>query len=64
MLPILYLSAFINRNRSRYYELLGGVTERGAWMEWLLEEAGILEHVKYGKYQLYVNRELIELING
>ena len=139
-LPILYLSAFINRNRSRYYELLSGVTERGAWMEWLmflltgileqargttatlqqvsalyqkqrerirglpgriasleiaeqiflepilspvnlgrslgvhyttasrylksLEEAGILEHVEYGKYQLYVHRELIEVINA
>lgn len=29
-----------------------------------LEEAGILEHVEYGKYQLYVQRELIEVING
>jgi Fic family protein len=139
-LPILYLSAFINRNRSRYYELLSAVTERGAWMDWILfllggiveqargttatlqkvsalyqkqrdriralkgriasleiaeqiflnpilspvnlgrslevhyttasrylkslEEAGILEHVEYGKYQLYVHRELIEVING
>lgn len=139
-LPILYLSAFINRNRSRYYELLSGVTEKESWLEWLsfllqgiveqarsttgtlkrvlalyqkqreriralpgriaslevaeqlflspilspvnlgrslgvhyttasrylknLEEAGILEHVEYGKYQLYVHRELIEVING
>ena len=139
-LPILYLSAFINRNRNRYYELLAGVTERAEWMEWVLflvrgileqarrttitlqsvsalyqrqrdriralpgrlgalevteqiflepilspvnlgrnlgvhyttasrylktlEDAGILEHVEYGKYQLYVHRELIEVING
>jgi len=139
-LPILYLSAFINRNRSRYYELLAAVTEREAWMEWLLfmlggiveqgrlttatlqrvsslyhkqreriktlagrigtldiaeqlflnpilspvnlgrsldihyttasrylkslTEAGILEHVEYGKYQLYVHRDLIDLISG
>jgi len=139
-MPILYLSAFINRNRGRYYESLSGVTERGAWLEWIvfllqgiieqarsttstlqkvlalyqkqrerirtlpgriaslevaeqlflspivspvnlgrslgvhyttasrylksLEEAGILEHVEYGKYQLYVHRELIEVING
>jgi Fic family protein len=139
-LPILYLSAFINRNRARYYELLAGVTEKTAWLDWLLfllkgiveqgrlttatlqrvsnlyqrqrerirsmpgrlgtldiaeqlflnpilspvnlgrslnihyttasrylktlEEAGILEHVEYGKYQLYVHRELIEVIEG
>ncbi|MFZ4617218.1 MAG: hypothetical protein ACOYM2_13605 [Rectinemataceae bacterium] len=29
-----------------------------------LEKAGILEHLEYGKYQLYVHRELIEVING
>ena len=29
-----------------------------------LEDAGILEHMVYGKYQLYVHRELIEVING
>lgn len=139
-LPILYLSAFINKNRSRYYELLSGVTQQGAWMEWVqfllggiveqarsttetlqriyalyqrqrdrirtlsgriaaldmaeqiflnpiqspvnlgralgvhyttatrylksLEGAGILEHMEIGKYQLYVHRELIEVING
>ncbi len=139
-LPVLYLSAFINRNRTEYYRLLNGVTERGEWMEWLsflvsgmveqgraatqtlkkvadlyqrqrdrirnllggsslietgeqifktpilspvhlgkaigihyttasrtlkaLEKAGILEHMVMGKYQLYIHRELIEVING
>jgi len=139
-LPILYLSAFINRNRSTYYELLSGISNREAWVEWIrfllggiveqargttstlqrvsalyqkqrerirglkgriasleiaeqiflnpvlspvnlgrgldvhyttasrylksLEEAGILEHMEYGKYQLYVHRELIEMISG
>jgi Mn-dependent DtxR family transcriptional regulator len=29
-----------------------------------LQEAGILEHVEYGKYQLYVHRELIEVISA
>lgn len=139
-LPILYLSAFINRNRGEYYRLLAGVTKQGEWMEWVLfltrgileqarstartlmkvaalyrtqrerirelpgklaaleigeriflapilspaclgrklgvhyttasrylktlEAANILENVEYGKYQLYVDRELISLISG
>ncbi|MGA7732854.1 MAG: Fic/DOC family N-terminal domain-containing protein [Chloroflexia bacterium] len=34
--PLLYLSAFIERHRSRYYELLLAVTEQGRWEEWVL----------------------------
>ncbi len=33
--PILYLSAFFERNRERYYELLLGVSQQGIWQEWI-----------------------------
>lgn len=35
-IPILYLSRFINQHRAAYYAGLRGVTENGAWQEWLL----------------------------
>lgn len=31
--PLLYLSAYFERNRDDYYELLLAVSQRGAWME-------------------------------
>jgi Fic family protein len=34
--PLLYLSAYIERNRARYYELLQGVRTRGDWRSWIL----------------------------
>jgi len=34
-LPLLYLSAFFERHRNEYYDLLLAVSERGAWNEWL-----------------------------
>jgi len=33
--PLLYLSAFFEATRRDYYDCLQGVTERGAWGEWL-----------------------------
>lgn len=33
--PLLYLSLYLKRNRSRYYQLLQEVRESGAWEEWL-----------------------------
>ncbi|MGH2748633.1 MAG: Fic family protein [Actinomycetota bacterium] len=33
--PLLYLSAFFERERSRYYELLFAVSQRGAWSDWV-----------------------------
>ena len=33
--PLLYLSLYLKQNRSRYYELLQAVRDRGAWLEWL-----------------------------
>jgi Fic family protein len=35
-LPLLYVSAFFERHRQDYYNLLLAVSERGAWREWLL----------------------------
>jgi Fic family protein len=34
--PLLYLSAFFERNRADYYDLLFAVSERAAWNEWLM----------------------------
>jgi Fic family protein len=34
-MPLLYLSAFFEKHRQDYYELLLGVSEQGAWDEWL-----------------------------
>ncbi len=35
-LPLLYLSAYFERQRQGYYDLLMGVSQRCAWREWLL----------------------------
>jgi len=32
---LLYLSAFFEASRREYYDNLGGVSERGAWNDWL-----------------------------
>lgn len=34
-LPLLYLSAYLERHRDTYYELLYRVSTRGTWREWL-----------------------------
>ncbi len=33
--PLLYLSEYLERNRSRYLDLLEGVSKRGEWQEWI-----------------------------
>lgn len=33
--PLLYLSAFLERHRSEYYDRLGNVSRRGEWIEWV-----------------------------
>lgn len=33
--PLLYLSAFFEASRKDYYETLRGISERGAWNDWL-----------------------------
>lgn len=34
--PLLYLSYYFKKNRSRYYELLQGIRDNGDWEEWLV----------------------------
>jgi Fic family protein len=34
-LPLLYLSAYFEKQRDTYYDLLLAVSQRGAWQEWL-----------------------------
>src|SRR5690606_29545241 len=34
--PVLYLSAYIVRYKSEYYQLLRGVTETGNWADWIM----------------------------
>jgi len=34
--PLLYLSAYIERNRSEYYQLLQGIRTAGDWRSWIL----------------------------
>lgn len=34
--PLLYLSAYFERRRDSYYDLLRGVSERAAWRDWTL----------------------------
>jgi Fic family protein len=33
--PLLYLSAYFDRNRDSYYRLLLGISTRGEWLKWL-----------------------------
>jgi Fic family protein len=35
-MPLLYLSAYFERNRQKYYDLLMAVSQRNSWDEWLI----------------------------
>ena len=35
-LPLLHLSAYIEPHRQEYYDLLLGVSQKGAWQDWLM----------------------------
>lgn len=35
-IPILYLSSYINENKSEYYKLLNGVNKKDEWENWIL----------------------------
>ncbi len=46
-LPLLYLSAYFERHRSTYYDLLLAVSQRAAWREWVLFFLnGVLEQAR------------------
>lgn len=42
--PILFLSRYIMEHKQEYYELLAGISQRGAWKDWILY---ILRAVEY-----------------
>ncbi len=46
--PVLYLSRYINQNKSKYYHLLQAVRQNGVWEEWILF---MLEGVIQTSYQ-------------
>lgn len=50
--PILYLSAFFERNRETYFDLLLRISQQGDWISWIeffliykLQERGILREI-------------------
>lgn len=57
-LPILFVSEYINRNKSDYYKVLRGVTERGEWHEFIMYMLTALEK------QAMVTNERILIIKG
>jgi len=59
--PILYLSAYIIRNKSNYYELLNGVTARKDWKNWILYILKAVEETS--KYTINKIEEINKLFN-
>ena len=59
--PILYLSGYIIKNKSDYYEKLLKVTTDGAWIEWVLYFLeGVFETSKWTMAKIFAIRELME----
>jgi Fic family protein len=60
-LPILYMSGYINKNRSEYYTLLQAVKTDGSWHEWILFMLkGFLEQAKETKSTFIKIMDLLE----
>ncbi|SFR12198.1 Fic family protein [Enterobacter sp. kpr-6] len=60
-LPILYLSRFILAQRSDYYSLLRGVTERGEWEKWILFMLEAVENTAvWTRKKVAIIRALVE----
>ena len=60
-LPILYLSGYINKNRSEYYALLRKVSSEERWHEWILYMLkGFHQQAKETKSTLFKIMELLE----
>lgn len=59
--PILYLSGYIIKNKSEYYNKLLRVTTNGAWVEWVLYFLdGIFETSKWTMSKIFAIQELME----
>lgn len=64
-LPILYLSKFILKNKTRYYEGLQQITELNAWESWILYILEGLEQTAMDtRKRILMIRELIQEISG
>jgi len=61
-LPLLYLSAYFERHRQPYYDLLFAVSERGVWHEWVVFFLRQMGESTYGK--TYIADEIIAIISG
>lgn len=58
-LPVLYISGYINDNKTQYYQLLRGVTEQGAWepfihfmLQGMEQQARLTKNILVGMVQL------------
>ena len=49
--PVLYLSQYILEHRSKYYQLLRGVTEQGEWEHWILYMIRAVEETSLSTFQ-------------
>jgi len=59
--PVLYLSSYINRNKSRYYQLLQNLRMTGSWEEWIIF---ILKAVEVtSKETLSIIRSIVDLMD-
>lgn len=60
-IPVLYLSRFIIQNKSKYYQLLPSVTERGDWEPWLVYMLrGIEETAHWTTNRIHAIHELFD----
>ena len=60
--PLLYLSAFFEKNRQEYYELLLKVSSSGAWREWI--EFFLTAVTKQSGDAVSRSRHLLELLRS
>jgi Fic family protein len=64
-IPILYLSSYINENKSEYYSLLNTVNKTDEWEEWILyilkaiEETSVLTIVKINSIKKLLDETII-----
>jgi Fic family protein len=60
-IPVLYLSRHLIQNKTEYYRLLRGVTERGEWEKWVLFMlAGVEETAVWTTSRILAIRDLFE----
>lgn len=60
-LPILYVSGYVNKNRSEYYSLLQQVRSEDRWLDWILYMLkGFHQQAKETKLTLFKMMELLE----